>query len=103
MKRCCQDVLASMQYVVGASDNAGIGQGPNFSVPFDVTVDPASNRAFVPDYGIDQLLSINLTNGDRTNIHPFTTVQQLNLLNPYYMQLDIANDRAFMWCGASPA
>ena len=96
-----EDILVAIDLATGnrtvLSDNAGIGIGTNFSVPFDMELDIEGNRVLVTDYGTNTLTAVDLTSGDRTSLVPFGNVQQLNLLNPYYVALDLDNNRAFVY------
>ncbi len=95
------DILVAVDLASGdrtvLSNNAGMGTGTTFSVPFDMALDSDRNRVLVVDYGRDTLSAVDLASGNRTVIVGFGEIEQLNLLNPYYVVLDIEGNRAFIY------
>jgi sugar lactone lactonase YvrE len=79
------------------SDNAGIGAGTTFSVPFDMALDIRRNRVLITDYGRDTVTAVDLTTGDRTQVISYIDIPDLNLFNPYFITVDVDNDRAFVF------
>ena len=97
------DVLYAVDVATGnrsvVSDNVGAGTGPNFDVPHDMAPDFANNRVLVVDYGFgnDAILAVDLATGDRSFVSGAGVGSGVGFLNPYYIALDIANSRAFVY------
>jgi hypothetical protein len=81
------------------SDNAGAGTGPSISFPNDVALDAANNRVLILNRGgINQnLMAVDLTTGDRTILSDSNIGSGVEFESPHYIELDLDNDRAFVY------
>ena len=95
------DTLMAIDLATGdrslLSDNAGLGAGTNFNIPFDLDFDADNNRVLVTDYGVDALIAVDLVSGDRTIVSGAAAGSGVSFLNPYYVDLDLNNNRAFVF------
>jgi hypothetical protein len=72
--------------------------GPNFDFPNDLKLDAAGNRVFVVNRGSrEDLMVVDLTSGDRTIISGAGVGSGQSFLVLYYVKIDLANDRVFIF------
>ncbi|MEM9491239.1 MAG: YncE family protein, partial [Myxococcota bacterium] len=90
------DVLMSVDLTTG--DRAivaggGVGSGPSLFGAVAVAVDPASNRAYLPDFFSQQLVAVDLSTGDRMNVAAIPA-------QPRSIILDAAGERVLIGSSA---
>lgn len=75
----------------------GIGQGPDFSSPRDIALDPEDKtKAYVVDSSKDALMAVDLTTGDRTIVSDDDNGTGEAFGSPFALALDGANKRALV-------
>ncbi len=93
------NVLLAIDLVSGERSvvsGMGVGSGPDFSAPRDVTLDSVRNRAIVVDQGADAIIAVNLLTGDRTILSDNMTGSGPDFITPSVAAMDFTNQRMFV-------